>query len=206
MLAARRRPLALVLGAVLLSAAACGDSTGPRGSLTQEETSELARQMGTHFVSAFTPSAAVASKGDASLNAIPAPFNLSVDVTVPCPQGGNTRVTTSVTGNVDNATQSLTATADGTNKLTACGFDVHGKTVWVTGELTSHAEVNVVNGLPAGVQTARLTGEFDWRTSDQRSGTCAVSYTATANYRTRRAVVSGNFCGSTINFDGPLTD
>jgi hypothetical protein len=29
---------------------------------------------------------------------------------------------------------------------------------------------------------------------------------ANSNYTTRRAVVSGNFCGSTINFDGPLTD
>jgi hypothetical protein len=41
MSAARRRPLALILGAALLSAAACSDSTGPRGSATQEETSEL---------------------------------------------------------------------------------------------------------------------------------------------------------------------
>jgi hypothetical protein len=206
MYVAPRRFLTLVLGAALLSADACSDSTGPRRSLTPEEANELARLMGAQFASAFMPSAALANKADASLNAVPEPFAIAIDVTVPCPEGGSTRVSMSASGNVDHATQSVTATADGSNKPNGCGFDVHGKTVRVTGELTSHAEANVVNGRPVGVQMARLGGQFSWEASDGRSGTCAISYTATANYTTRRAVVSGNFCGSTINVDAPLTD
>jgi hypothetical protein len=199
-----RRPLAVAVAA-LFSAAACSDSTAPRGSLTAEETSELALQMGAHFASDFSGSAASASAGGAQLNAIPAPFNLSVDVNVPCPRGGNTRLTATISGTIDEAAESVNADVSGTERPKDCGYDVHGKTIWTTGSLTATAHVEVVNGVPVGTHTASLVGEFSWRTSDGRRGFCTVNYNATANYTTHVATVNGNFCGSTIQFTGPLT-
>jgi hypothetical protein len=203
------RPAVLALTAALLSAAACSsDSTGPRGSLTNDELAALALQMGTHFAGSFSGSAASFSKGEASFSAIPAPFSFTVNVSVPCPRGGKTDVAAQVSGVIDHAAQSVKADASGTHTPKECGFDVDGKTIWVSGELETAAHVEVVNGVPKGEQSAslRTPGEpISWRTSDGRSGSCAINYTAKANYDTNRAVVNGSFCGSTVSFDGPLT-
>jgi hypothetical protein len=202
---ARSRPLALVLGAALLSAAACSDSTAVKGSLTAQESSALALQMGTLMARGLSASASVAGAGGVQLNAIPAPFSLSVNFEVPCPKGGKTRLKATLSGQVENSTQSITADATGTNEPDDCGFDVEGKTIWVTGLLTSSAHVDVANGVPVRENRASLKGRFHWRASDGRSGDCDVDYTAEANYLTNVADVNGNFCGATIRFTGPLT-
>jgi hypothetical protein len=202
---ARSRPLALVFGAALLSAAACSDSTGVKGSLTAAESRALAIQMGTHMARGLSGSASAASAGGAQLNATPAPFSLSVNFEVLCPKGGKTRLKAAFSGQIENSTQSITADATGTNEPNDCGFDVEGKTIWVTGLLTSNAHVDVVNGVPVRENRASLEGSFRWRSSDGRSGNCDVAYTAKANYTTNVADVTGNFCGASIQFTGPLT-
>jgi hypothetical protein len=218
MFAARRRSLALVAAvAFLVGPAACSDSTAPNDTLTPEEANELALQMGLNLSvtssSAASASAASASAGDAQLNAVPAPFEFSItDVEVPCPRGGNTRVSATFEGTFDDkgtfdeVDDALVADVNGTQRLNNCGYDVHGKTFRLTGSLTMTAHVEIDHGLPVGTHTASVTGEFTWRASDGRRGTCAVSYNATANYTTDRATVNGSFCGSTVTFDGPLTD
>lgn len=205
MFAVRRRPLEFVLGAALLSAAACSDSTGVKGSLTADESRSLALQLGTHMARGLSGSASIAGPGGVQLNAIPAPFNLSVNFEVPCPEGGKTRLKATVGGQLESSTQSITADATGTNEPKDCGFDVEGKTIWVTGVLNSSAHVDIVNGVPVRENRARLEGSFRWRASDGRSGECAVDYTAKANYTTNVADVNGNVCGATIQFTGPLT-
>lgn len=200
-----RRPLAFVLGAALVSAAACSDSTAVKGSLTAEESRALALQIGTHMARGLSSSASVADAGGVRLNVIPLPFSLSVNVEVPCPKGGKTRLKAAVTGQVENSTQSITADATGTNEPNDCGFDVEGKTIWVTGRLTSNAHVDIANGVPVRENRASLDGAFSWRSSDGRSGDCEVAYTAKANYTTNVAEVTGNFCGANIQFTGPLT-
>lgn len=206
------RPALLVLATVLLSATACSNEpTGPRGSLTNDELAELAFQIGTHFAGSISAPTVSFSKSGASLSAtIPAPFTINLNnVNVPCPRGGTTRLALQVTGTMDDATQSIEADAQATHTPENCGFDVHGKVVRVSGTLESSAHVKVVNGLPDGEQRASLRTregeELSWATSDGRSGRCALSYTAIANYETNRASVSGSFCGSNISFEGPLT-
>ena len=205
MFALRHRPLALLVGAALLTAVACSDSTAPNGTLTPEETRELALQMGVTFADGLSGSAAASSAGGPRFNAIPAPFSGSVDFTVPCPRGGNTRVTGTFSGTVDESTESATVDVSATTRPNDCGHDVHGKIIRVTGSLTATAHAEIANGVPVGTHTASLVGEFEWRASDGRRGTCAVNYNATANYTTNVATVTGNFCGSTIQFTGPLT-
>ena len=204
MLSTLRSPVALVLGAALLAAAACSDSTGPNGSLTPEELNELALQMGVGLASDLTSSAAVTADG-ARLNAIPAPISASVDFTIRCPRGGTARITGSIEGTFDEATESAVIDVSATHRPNDCGYNVHGKPIRTTGELTAKAHVEIENGLPAGIHTASLVGEFSWRTSDGRRGSCSVDYSATANYTTNRSTVDGNFCGATMHFAGPLT-
>jgi hypothetical protein len=204
MIAVRRR-LALVIGTVLVSAAACSDSTAPNDSLTPDETSELAFQMGAHLSGGLSESASSSVAGGPLLNAIPEPFSGTVNATVPCPRGGITRVTGTVNGTFDAATKTGTVNVTATNRPDDCGYDVHGKTIRVSGSLTATAHAEIENGLPVGTHTASLVGEFNWRASDGRRGTCSVNYSATANYDTNVASVSGNFCGSTVQFTGPLT-
>jgi hypothetical protein len=218
MFAARRRSLTLVAAAAfLVGPAACSDSTAPNGTMTPEEARELALQMGLHLsggasASAASASAASAAAGDAQLNAVPAPFEYSVtDVEVPCPRGGNTLVSATIEGTYDDkgtfdeVDDGFVADLSGTQRLNNCGYEVHGKTFRLTGSLTMTAHVETDNGLPVGTHTASVTGEFTWRASDGRRGTCAVSYNATADYTTDRARVNGTFCGATVQFDGPLT-
>lgn len=199
-----RLPLALVLGAGLLTAAACSDSTGPNGSLTPEELNELALQMGVGLSSDLTGSAAVTPNG-VRLNAVPTPISASVDFTIRCPHGGTARITGSIEGTFDEATESAILDVSATQRPNDCGYDVHGKPIRATGMLTANAHVEVENGEPVGTQTASLVGEFSWRTSDGRRGSCSVNYSASANYTTKVSTVNGSFCGATIRFSGPLT-
>jgi len=202
---ARRHRFAFALGAVLLSAAACGDSTSPNSALTPGEASELALQMGAHFSTGLSRSALSARAGGPLLNAIPLPFSGSITANVPCPAGGSTRLSGNVSGTIEESTQSFTANVSATNSPDECGYPVHGKTIFTTGSLTATAHVEIKNGVPVGAQTATLVGEFSWHGSDGRKGNCTVNYTASANYTSNVATVNGNFCGSTIQFTGPLT-
>jgi hypothetical protein len=204
MLSTLRRPLALVLGAGVFAVAACSDSTGPNGPLTNEELNELALQMGVGLSSDFASSPALAPQG-VRFNAIPAPISASVSFTVDCPRGGDARIEASLNGTVDDQTESMKLDVSATQRPRNCGYPVHGKTVRVTGTLTANAHVEIENGLPVGTHTASLVGEFDWRADDGRRGHCSVNYSASANYTTNVATVNGNFCGATIQVSGPLT-
>jgi hypothetical protein len=75
-----RHLFAFAAGAVLCTAAACGDSTAPDALLSPEEATELARQMEIHFTGGFSSSAAPDGV-DVQFNAVPEPFNVSVDIT-----------------------------------------------------------------------------------------------------------------------------
>jgi hypothetical protein len=206
---------AVTAGAFVLLLAACGgESTAPRrdGALTADEANALALQMGLPFSGAVPTSVLGASADDGRLGAGGDPFRLSIDTEVRCERGGTARVTAEAEGDIDHATQSLSLDFEGTFTPDDCGHRVHGLTIWTSAldgdepSLTITAHVETRNGRPVGVHTTSVAGRFAWRTSDGRSGRCTVDFDATVNYTTRRALVDGQFCGSTIRFDGPLTN
>lgn len=205
-----RRSAALLIGAALSFAGACSDSTAPppdNTPLSADESRDLAVQIGALFAQGLAGSVAGSRAADASLSVIPVPFGFSVtNLRVPCPEGGNTTVSATVNGTIDNATQSITATARGTNSPLNCGVMANGKKIFVSGEFESDVSVRIVNGFPKGENTARLKGTFSWRTANgRRSGECTVDYVAKANYDTNRAELTGSFCGTQMTFTGPLT-
>ena len=190
------------------SLAACGgDSTGPKGTLSSDESTQLAMQMmSTVQGSAATSAGAQMSRHVDGLNLSAAPVSLNLDTTVPCPLGGQTHLTLSVSGTVDQQAQTATLDLTGTNAPQDCGYHVKDVTVHVTGNpsLTQSAHVSVDHGQPVGLQTFSAGGGFSWSTSDGRSGSCTIEYTASANYTTNVVTVHGSVCGTTIDYSGPL--
>jgi hypothetical protein len=177
--------------------------------LTADEASQLALQVGRLFSDELTPStasAASAAPSEARVSAIPVPFNVVVNLTVPCPKGGTARLRITTSGTADEATKTVIADVTATNRPSNCGLDVHGKTFRITGELTARAHAMVVNDVPVGEQTASVDGSFTWRTDGGRHGTCTVNFAASANHTTKIAVVNGNFCGTTVSVTAPITD
>ena len=198
----------VVSGLTLLALAACGgDSTGPKGTLTSDEKAELAMQlMSTVQAQAATSAGAQMSRHVDGLNLSAAPVSLNIDTTVPCPLGGQTHLTLSVTGSVDQQAQTATLDLTGTNAPQDCGYHVKHVDVHVTGNpsLTQTAHVSVDHGQPVGAQTFTAGGGFSWSTNDGRSGSCTLDYTATANYTTNTVTVHGSVCGTTIDYSGPI--
>jgi hypothetical protein len=209
MSAPRRRSLAVLLGAALLSAAACSDSTAPDDHLTADEANELAARIGLQlfgesggFLSFVRRSNSLGGEGSA---AVPQPFNVSVETDVPCIRSGRAHLVVTLKGVLDEVAESMTADVDGTYVPNNCGILVHRKLFRISGSLSLGAHFEVAHGLPVGTHTATMKGNFTWRATDGRMGTCAIDFASSANYTTRVATVNGSFCGSTIQFTGPLT-
>jgi hypothetical protein len=196
------------LTALALSLVACGgDSTGPKGTLSADESTELAMQLASTVQgSAATSASAQMSRHVDGLNLSAAPVSLNLDTTVPCPLGGQTHLTLAVSGTVDQQTQTATLDLTGTNTPQECGYHVKQTTVHVTGHpsLTSTAHVSVDHGQPVGLQSFTAGGGFSWSTDDGRSGSCTLEYTASANYTTNVVAVHGSVCGTTIDYSGPI--
>jgi hypothetical protein len=192
-----------------LTLTACGgDATGLKGSLSADESAQLAMQLGS-TVAAQAASSAQASmtRSVPGLNLAAVPVSLNVDATVPCPLGGQTHLTLAVSGSVDQLAQTATMDLTGTNAPANCGYRVRQAIVHVTGtpSLTHTAHVSVDHGLPVGTQTFSTNGSFSWTADDGRSGSCSIESTTTADYSANTVTVHGSICGTTIDYSGPLT-
>ena len=196
---------------VLVAAAAAGggDSTGPRGGLTQREATALALQLSgvASAASGGMASPAIAApQSSAAFAVIPSPINLGMQTTVPCPKGGSAKVSVTIAGTIDQATQSITADVTGSFVPTACAVTADAVTLTLSGPpgLETATHVSVVNGQPTGVQTLSVTGGFTWASSDGRSGSCTVDYKATADAAANKATLKGTVCGTVVDYSGPL--
>ena len=197
----------LALVALATAAACSGDSTAPRSRLSASEASVLAMQLNTTLTEAMPTTVAAAARMGMSASTAPEEISLSVDRVVACPLGGESHVVASLTGTVDNETESMDVTLNGSQSPASCGFDVNGVTFHTTGDpsLESTAHVVTSHGEPVGSMSFSGKGKFNWTASDGRGpGSCSVDYTMTLNYTTNRAVVSGTFCGTKLDYNGPM--
>jgi len=196
--------------ALVSLAVACSDSTGTSGDrLTQAEAAFLATSLGAQSSAAAATRASSTSlaSGASASAAVPSPFEFSLETTVPCPLGGNSKVSAAMRGSIDAAGRTLTADLSGSLEPASCVLrSKEGVSFTITGApgLESDAHVAFTDGQPTGEHTASLEGGFSWSASDGRSGTCDVDYRATANYTSNQATVNGDFCGSTVTYTGPL--
>ena len=193
--------------ALVLAVAACDQSTGLSGSLSQADANQLAADMdavstlGTSdFGLGASFSVNVGSGSAAATVSAPIAINNQFTVTKQCPEGGQVVIAGSVVGTGDRTTHNLTLETNATRTDTNCAFQTRNGVLTINGNpnLTFKGNLNIVNGLPSGVQTQTHKGSFTWARVGG-SGTCDVDLTSSFDPATHTATVTGSFCGRTVN-------
>jgi len=193
---------------LVLAVAACSDSTGLKGGISQADANQLAADMdavSTLGATDFGPSASFligvdGTGSSASVATAPFPINTTFTVTRQCPRGGQVVIDGSVTGTGDRTTHSLTLDANATRTDTNCAFDTRDGVLTINGNpnLTFTGHLNIVNGAPSGLQTQSHKGSFTWARTGG-SGTCDVDITSSFDPSTHTLTITGSFCGHTVN-------
>ena len=194
--------------ALLLAAAACSDSTGVNGGISQADANQLAADIDANSTigSGDVGLGAVFSIGvdqsgaSASVTTTPFPINNQFTVTKQCPRGGQVVIAGSVTGTGDRTTHNLTLDANATRTDTNCAFDTRNGVLTLNGNpnLAYTGHLNIVNGALSGLQTQTHKGSFTWSRTGG-SGTCDVDITSSYDPDTKTATVTGMFCGHAVN-------
>ena len=197
--------------AFVVAAAACSDSTGVKSGISQADANQLAADMdnvATLGPTDFGPAASFSigidqsgSSGSAAAVAMaPFPINTTFTVTKQCPRGGQVVIDGSIVGTGDRTTHSVTLDANATRTDTNCAFDTRDGVLTINGnpniKFTGH--LNIVNGVPSGLQTQSHKGSFTWSRTGG-SGTCDVDITSTYDPSTHTLTITGSFCGHQIN-------
>jgi len=195
--------------ALVLAVAACDQSTGLSGGISQADANQLAADMdavstlGTSdfgLGASFSVSVAPGSGSAATATSAPIAINNQFTVTKQCPQGGQVVIAGSVVGSGDRTTHDLSLETNATRTDTNCAFQTRDGVLTLNGNpnIAYKANLNIVNGLLSGVQTQTHKGSFTWARVGG-SGTCDVDLTSSFDPATHTATVTGTFCGHTVN-------
>jgi hypothetical protein len=202
-----RQSYPVLAAALILGVVACESSTGLATRLSQADVNQLAADMDavssfgvTDFGPAASFSIGVDGSGSAAVSAVPTTFGSSFDATRQCPKGGNVQIAGTINGTGDRATHSVTLDANATRADHACAFQTRDGVLTVTGNpnVAFTAHLNIVNGLPNGLQTATHKGSFTWERGGL-SESCNVDITSKFDPATHTATVTGKFCGMDVN-------
>lgn len=179
---------ATALLAVTLLAGACGgkEPTGPTISLSLEEVSTLAEELGS-VMNTFTVANLRTGTGPL-FSIVGVGAAVPINATASCPGGG----TASVAGSYDGTT---TVTADVTFTYNGCktAHFTTGGSFRVTGNGTSTATTATAQ--------ATASGTMNVSTVDGRSGACVIDFTINAGMTQTTAPVfaaSGTACGAKV--------
>jgi len=192
----------------LLAVAACSDSTGVSGTISQADANQLAANMdavSTLGTSDFGLGASFSvsvdgSGSSASVAAAPVPINNQFTVTKQCPKGGQVVLAGGIVGTGDRTTHNLTLDANATRTDANCAFDTSDGVLTVNGNpnIAYTGHLNIVNAALSGLQTQTHKGSFTWARTGG-SGTCDVDLTSSFDPATHTVMVTGSFCGHTVN-------
>ena len=192
---------------LLLTIAACDQSTGLSAGISQADANQLAADvdavstLGTADVGLGASFSIVTNgSGSASVVAAPIPINNQFTVTKQCPKGGQVVIAGTVTGTGDRTTHSLSLEAAGTRTDTDCAFDTKNGVLTLNGNpnIAYDGKLNIVNGALSGLQTQTHKGSFKWARTGG-SGTCDVDLASSYDPATHTVTVTGTFCGKTVN-------
>jgi hypothetical protein len=198
----------LCSAALVLAVAACSDSTGVAGSISQADANQLASDMdavstlgATDFGQAASFSVCVDGSGaSASIVSAPFPINTQFTVTKQCPRGGQVVVAGGVTGTGDRTAHNLSIEAVATRTDTDCAFDTRNGVLTLNGNpnIAYDGKLTIVNAALSGLQTQTHKGSFKWARTGG-SGTCDVDLTSSFDPATHTVTVTGTFCGRIVN-------
>ncbi len=192
---------------LLLAVAACDQSTGLSGGISQADANQLAADMdavSTLGTSDFGlgPSFSLSVGDGSAISVVSAPIAIDNQFTVTkqCPQGGQVVIAGTTTGTGDRTTHNLTLETNATRTDTNCAFDTRNGVLTLNGNpnIAYKGNLNIVNGVLSGLQTQTHKGSFTWARTGA-SGTCDVDLTSSFDPATHTVTVTGTFCGHTIN-------
>lgn len=174
----------------------CGDSTGPEGdTLTDAELDVLMELI---FVVGSLPSTDSGPAAAAAGVPSAVPFNISVDETAPCPEGGTVRVQGTAQGDLDPDTGNGSIIENVTETFQSCRATSQesGISFTLDTDPSITAEVTAVSSDTSLELDASMNGKIRWMT-DGKSGACSVSLTAsmTVSGETIQLSSSGVVCG-----------
>ena len=194
--------------ALLLAAAACSDSTGLKGSISQADANQLATDFdgvasfsSTDFGPGLSFSISTDGSGSSAVvSSAPVPINTTFSIVRQCPQGGQTAFAGSIVGSGDRVAHSLTLDATATRTDTNCAFNTRDGVLTLTGKpnIAYTGHLNIVNAALVGLQTQTHNGNFDW-SRPGGSGTCKVDITSQYDPATKTLTIKGSFCGHEID-------
>jgi len=201
-----KKPWLACSAALVLAIAACSDSTGPNG-ISAEDANQLAADI--DATSAFGAGdiglgasfdIGVDGSGAAATVSSPTTFDNTFSFTHQCPKGGQVALAGRVVGSGDRATHSLTVETTATRTDSDCAFQTKHGEITINGNpnIAFDGNLNIVNGVLSGPQTATHKGSFSWARTGG-SGTCDVDLTSSYDPATHTATVTGTFCGVDVN-------
>lgn len=186
--------------AVALPLAACGSDKVTGVELTQVQVEDLIDALAavSSDGTGFTVAARAAYAGGDV-----APVTLTIDDTSPCPQGGTTRVTGTVT--FDETATGATIGANVAQSYSSCAATSPRAVTWtfngapgIQQALTGSANFSTGDVTLQGTQT----GTFSF-SSPSGSGSCTLnlnlSFTGNENTGAAQATLTGTACGRTVN-------
>jgi hypothetical protein len=195
--------------------AACSDSVGNAGDLTDIEVGELAEVLVTTTFDATTD---VATAESASLaepegltlqamdesSAIGGSSSAEFTRTHGCALGGQVVIagTRERVWDREAGTGSMTMELTRSHEDCARPFESAADSATVitlNGAVTGTAYHEWAMGERRGVQTMTLVGELAWETDDGRAGTCVIDISANFDPETNTRTVTGTFCGREID-------
>jgi hypothetical protein len=196
----------LVCSALLLAVAACDQSTGLSGGISQADANQLAADMdavstlGTSDVGIGPSFSLSVGNGAAASVSAPITFDNSFSVSKDCPKGGSVAIAGTIAGTGDQTTHSLTVEANATRTDASCAFQTKNGVLTLNGNpnIAYKGNLNIVNGALSGLQTQTHKGSFTWARPGG-SGSCDVDLASSFDPATHTATVTGMFCGFTVN-------
>ena len=133
------------------------------------------------------------------------PFTLTLQQQFPCPSAGGYMANVIVAGSRIRAgsNEAVTANLSGTVHPVSCAIPIRGGAITVSGmpDLAVTGQI-LVSTARASAVSFTANGVLSWDTSDGRSGTCALDFTATGSFGGSSRAVRGKVCGQTLDFTG----
>lgn len=114
-----------------------------------------------------------------------------------CPVSGHIEVA----GNVERERRGegvIVYHVSGSGSQVACERQRRDFTWVADGPFALDAERRRMNGMPVGLQTTHVEGEFTWERSDGEAGACTFDLTSVRNPDAMKRKISGTICGREI--------
>src|SRR5688572_6284717 len=183
----------------LLALAACSDPTGPTGDrLTRAEAMLIADDVSARGQQTTTASRPASEA--LTINSDPITIENDLELTHPCPRGGELQQSWKASGTFDLRAGSYDLDIEGVQKHIGCVYPHEAITITIDGnpdiELNAHASGR--NHRPSGLHTIEINGSFKWSASDGRSGTCPITLDAVTDWSAKKRTVEGEICGHAI--------